>query len=205
MSRPHDDTSIHVGRAKGGNEESLSWVVARFSPALLLQASYRMSTALRRNHDPDDVIADVWMRALPHLPKLEPRNGRLTPVVLKFLSTTLLRRLSELHRKHLKGKPHVIAAGTTESAIDISDDEASVVTHLTRQTAWRRVAAAIESLPPSAREVVVLRGIEQLSNLEVAQRLSESEQAVSVRYRRALDELRRRLRGSIFEELAAAQ
>jgi DNA-directed RNA polymerase specialized sigma24 family protein len=52
--------------------------------------------------------------------------------------------------------------------------------------------------------VVVLRGIEGLSNKEAAEEMDEASTNVSHRYRRALAKLRDRLPRSVFQDLADA-
>jgi len=51
-------------------------------------------------------------------------------------------------------------------------------------------------------EVVVLRGIEQLPNLRVAEMLGERPTTIAMRYRRALERLRAELPGSVFTEFS---
>ncbi len=184
--------------------ESLAWVISRFSPLLRLQASFRVRGPLARLYDPEDVVDEVWVRSLPHIATLTPRDGRLTPVLLRFLGTTLLRLVNELMRKHVRGKPRLM-----EPTSDVSEPLNRLpadVTEASERARRGEVALAIDravtSLSESAREVFVLRGIEQFSNQEVARRLGESEKAVSMRYSRALDALRETLPQSLVDELA---
>src|SRR5262245_40615244 len=51
-SDPDAVTSIHVQRAKHGDEASLDWIVRRFTPLLLAQARYRLGASLRAHYDP---------------------------------------------------------------------------------------------------------------------------------------------------------
>ena len=60
---------------------------------------------------------------------------------------------------------------------------------------------ALQKLEPSEREIIVLRGIEQLSNQEICRALDLQPSAVSMRYRRALGVLRTQLPGSLFDDL----
>ena len=53
------------------------------------------------------------------------------------------------------------------------------------------------------REIILLRGIEELSTKSVAMLLELSPDAVYKRYRRALQKLRARLPGSVFDEIEA--
>src|SRR5262245_53247125 len=93
---PEDPTTYHVRRAREGEESSLRWVVARFTPLLRAAADYRLGKHLRGLYEPEDLLQDVWAVALPRLGDLIPRSERYTPVLLKFLSTTLLRRIQHL-------------------------------------------------------------------------------------------------------------
>lgn len=92
-------TSHHVRLAVRGDHASLEWVVRRFTPPLLAMARYRMGPRLARAAEPEDVVAEVWAIALPRLIGLARRSGRQTPVLFKFLSTTLVHRISKAHRE----------------------------------------------------------------------------------------------------------
>jgi len=198
-----DPTTLHVQRAMTGDVKALTWVVTRFSPLLLAQARYRLGVRLRRLYDPDDLVAEAWAVCLPKLEGLADRPGRHTPVLLRFLSTTLLYRFNNILHKHIVGKPLVADPdGDQESGIDgISEDATGVVTRVLRDEARGAVLAAIEELSPRDQEVVVLRAIEQNPNQEVALLLGETPNTVAVRYKRALERLRHRLPDSIFHDL----
>ena len=198
-------TSLHVRGALGGDAASVDWIVARFSPLLLAQADYRLGPRLRRLHDPRDLVNDVWLRALPRLGAVSPRDGRFTPVVLRFLTTTLLRRIADLFEKHVLGKPAAATAdgGRAGDTLDRLPAEATgVVTRVVAREAAGALAAAIGELAPREREIVVLRGIEQRSTRAVALELGIGEEAVSSRDRRALGRLRAGIAGSVLEQLA---
>src|SRR5262245_6482251 len=94
--RGEDLTTLHLRAALRGDRAGLEWFVERFTPLLLAQASHRLGPELRRLTDPEDLVQDVWVRVLPRLAGLKPRDGRMTPVVLRFASSTLLNRLNSL-------------------------------------------------------------------------------------------------------------
>ena len=60
---------------------------------------------------------------------------------------------------------------------------------------------ALAALPEPLREVLVLRGIEQMPNGEVARRLELSDSAVTRRFQAALQQLREALPDSVFDEI----
>ena len=195
---PNHPTTLHVRRAKDGDGESLAWLVRRLSPLLYAQARLRLGPALRRSIDPDDLVQDVWSVALPALPELEAHEGRETPVLVRFLATTLLYRVNELARRQARRA----GEGDPPPASEVEPPDGSgVVTRFAREEARGAVIQAIDSLDERDRQVVVLRGIEQVSNENAAELLGESANAVSLRYNRALAKLRAKLPASIFDEL----
>ncbi len=193
---PSDSTSFHVLRARTGDDSSLAWIVNRFTPLLLEQARYRIGAALRRRLEPEDLVQEVWAVALPALGGLEPREGRTTPVVLKFLSTTLLYRVNNHARKLVRSREDADPAwGALPAATR------GAVTRAVGAEGHNELLSALDGLSDRDREVVVLRGIEQHSNAKAAELLGETPNAVSLRYNRAIQALRKNLSGAIFDEL----
>lgn len=202
------ETSIHVARAKQGDEESLNWLVRRFTPLLLEQARYRLGPGMRAHCDPEDLVNEVWAIALQTLPELTARDGRATPVLVKFLATTLLYRANALFRKHATRLAREVRPGRPdESDADLiaalPDDTTGVVTDAVRREMGGAVAKALESLDPADREIILLRAVEQNSNKTVAMLLRIEPNAASMRYQRALEKLRARVPGSVFDDLSS--
>ncbi len=202
---PPDATTIHVRRAVGGDRDELDWIVKRFSPLLRVQAEYRIGPDLRRLHDPDDIVNDVWGVALPKLKDLPVRNGRMTPVVLKFLSTAVKFRVSTLVQKHVKGKPKTelpdSESGGKSTLDQLADDVPGVVSQAMRREQRDAVTKALESLAPADKEIIVLRAIEQRQNTEAAELLGLTPGAAAVRYFRALERLKTALPGTVFDDI----
>jgi RNA polymerase sigma factor (sigma-70 family) len=204
----HDDplTSLHVRRALHGDVSSLAWVVERFSPLLLAQARYRLGTRLRLLYDPHDLVNDVWLRALPRLSGIDARDRRVTPVILRFLAITLLNRVSDLFDKHFRGKPLTLEAAASEGsdaeALHLPAAESTdVVSRAVRSENGEALRRVLDEMEPRDREVLVLRGIEQRENQEVAAQLGIDGDAASTRYRRALQRLRDRLPAVLSSDL----
>jgi RNA polymerase sigma factor (sigma-70 family) len=200
-------TSYHVRRARGGDRESLDWLIERFSPLLHAAAEYRLTRSLRRLYDPEDIVNEVWATALPRLPDLSPRDERYTPVLMKFLSTTLLYKIKNLVQKHIRGKPPRAEAGggqggdTAADPLDrIPAQGTGVASRLRKSETRDLVAASLEKLEPRDREIIVLRGIEQHPYQEIAAILGVDAKVLAVRYQRAIDKLRRALPGSVYDE-----
>jgi len=199
-AEPIDLTSLHLWRARKGEQASLSWVVAHFTPFLQAQAQYRIQGGMRRLYDPDDIVDEVWMVALPRIADLNAREGHWTPVVLKFLATTLLNRVSNHLTRYLRNE----ARGPDSSSPSfgtLSSPATSVVGSAARNEARGLLDEALQGLEPHERELLVLRGIEQQANKDVARRLGVEPSTVTRRYQAILGKLQARLPGSIFDQL----
>jgi RNA polymerase sigma factor (sigma-70 family) len=193
----HDLTSVHVRRATGGDAASKAFLVERFSPLLLAQARYRLVHAGRGLCEPEDLVQEVWAIALPRLPDLAEREGRWTPVLVKFLATTLLRCANHVLRRHAAGR----LAPADPDVEQLPAELSGVITRLARQQRADAVQAAIHQLAPEEQEVLVLRGIEQHKNREIAVMLGIDDASVTRRWQKALDHLRAALPGSVLAEL----
>jgi RNA polymerase sigma factor (sigma-70 family) len=189
-------TSLHVQRAIGGDADSLGWIVRRLSPVLLAQADYRMGRYLRSRCEPEDLVSEAWLIALPRLSGLPVADRRATPVLLQFLSTTILNLVRNLARKHARAP-----AAAAERLEHAPAEQSGVVTRAIRGELHDEVRARIQELSAADREVLVLRGIEGLPAAAIAGLLGISADAVSKRYQRALARLRAQLAGSVLDEM----
>lgn len=197
MSDPDARTSLHVRRAQEGDLESLGWLAQRFQPLLVAQARYRLGRIGARTLEPEDLVGEVWAVALPRLAALEARDGRRTPVLLRFLSTTLLQLANNHVRRSLRRGEH----GSDVEGLSAAGRR--ILSEVGAREECAALQRAIDELGERDREVVLLRGVEQLPNADAAALLGETPNAVSLRYRRALVRLRELLPGSVFEELDA--
>jgi RNA polymerase sigma-70 factor, ECF subfamily len=202
-----DLTTLHVRGAVGGDDASRGWIVERFSPLLRMQLDLRLRGAARNYCDPEDLLQEVWTVTLSRLPALQARDGRWTPVLVKYLSTTLMHLINAALRNYIRGdrpRRELSGGGGGASLPSLHGMAGSAIDPGTAASdieMRERMRAAIAELAPRDREVVTMRGIEQQPNKHVAEQLGETEPAVSIRYQRALGRLRAALPGSVFDEL----
>jgi len=193
------ETTILTRRAVAGDIDALNEVVARFAPALLALARHKLGDSPRMACDPEDLVADTWIRALPRLNELEPRNGRITPVIMRFLSTTLVNRYLTMLQKHVLGKPARVGIDEPDGALSAAGT--SALSRLGRDERRNAVHDAIARLGKSDAEIVYLRAIQQIPSQEVAELVGVTPGALKVRYCRALKKLREVLPDSLFTDL----
>ncbi len=206
-SPPHhltsiDQTTLHLRKALAGDLGALDQLVAHLSPLLVAQAIYRMGPILRRHHDPEDLVQDAWLVTLPRLKELPARDGRHTPVLLRFLTTTLLHRVQNLARKYIRESPARSEKDTEDDILaGIPSEQSGVVTKAVRYESASEVRSLLDRLDEVDRDIVLLRGVEQHTNQTVGVLLKMEPKTVSKRYHRVLDRLRTMMPGSIFDEL----
>ena len=116
-------------------------------------------------------------------------------------------RIIDAHRRHRASakrsvdrekplmSPANVDRSTMEIAAQLCDPAITPAAAATMHELARRFEAAIDELEERDREVLLMRHFEHLTNQEVAQALSLTEPAASMRYLRAL----RRLRALIAE------
>ncbi len=197
----HGTTSHHLRGAVAGDMTALDELVRRVTPLLLSAASYRLRSLAGRACEPMDLVQDVWMRTLPRLGQLRERDGRLTPVLLAWLGTTLRRRARDLLETALRRHRTVPLADADDALPEVPEATRGVVSRVVYAENRGLVDTALEALSDSDREIVLLRGVEQVPVVEVATLLAITPSAVKMRYLRALQHLREEVPRSIFDEL----
>jgi RNA polymerase sigma-70 factor (ECF subfamily) len=197
---PDGVTSRFLAGVLAGDLQALDGLVERLTPLLLSLARYRLRQLAPHGHEPMDLVQDVWLRTLPHLHRLVPRDGRLVPVLMEWLGVTMRRRVRDILTMALRRQAAVPTVADGTSAADLQPATRDVVTRVLERERRDLVGRAIEALPLADREVVLLRGIEQLPFAEVAAALGLQEGAAKMRYVRALERLRAELPGSVFDD-----
>lgn len=195
-------TSLHARKAAGGDRDSIEWLVDRLNPLLLAQAAWRLGPNLRRTCDPCDLVHEAWLVLLPKLDTLPLRDGRLTPVLLRYLSTTILGKVRNLLRREARRSGPTI--GDDDSDPMLAGPRSEVVSAVVRRERVCQVQTCLQQLSEADQQIVMLRGIEQFDTALVAERLGITPDAVSKRYQRALRRLSEQLPGSVFSELSGA-
>ena len=154
MATPEEEgaqTTLHVRRAREGDLTSLGWLAERLQPLLLAQARYRLGSL--RAIEPEDLVAEAWCVALPRLAELAPREGRVTPVVLRFLSTTLLRLANNHVRREVRRGGRAEAGRSPETLSAEGRRVLSEVEGRERARALRDELAALTGLTDKADQL----------------------------------------------------
>lgn len=147
-----------------------------------------------------DVVQEVWLRALPRLGDIEPRGGRLTPPLLRFLGSTLVRVCFEAARA--SGREHPAGSGLFDQPPEAANHPVSVLAR--RAEDESQLLHEIEQLGAADRAILLMRIMEGIPNRVIAQELGITESMASRQYLAAVSLLRARLPASLFDEVDVA-
>jgi RNA polymerase sigma-70 factor (ECF subfamily) len=196
---PEDDckTEDLIQRAGEGERAATEELLARNRERLRRMVALRMDARLATRVDASDVVQEALGEASRKLP--EYVRSRPLPFY-PWLRQIAWDRLVDMHRRHVRaqkraaGREHRRYALPDRSAMALADQllasGTSPSAHIAREELRDRMRTALSELPRRAREVLILRHLEQLSTREIASVMGMTEGAVKTQHVRALQRLR---------------
>jgi RNA polymerase sigma factor (sigma-70 family) len=163
------DTDLHCRSAVIAAPELNAWFVREVLP---LEAMLRqfLRRSLRDRSNIDDLVQDVYVRVC------EAANDQIPQPVRPFVFTIARNLLVDRVRRE-----QVVSIEAVEDleALNVVIDTPGPEQNVIAREELRRLQAALDRLPPRAREAVVLRKVEGLSWSEIAQRMNITESTVN--------------------------
>jgi RNA polymerase sigma-70 factor (ECF subfamily) len=199
MANDPPEIETLLARAAAGDGAAWGALLTAHQGRLARMVAFRMDPRLRGRVDAADVVQDAFVEASAHRADYFRAPG--TPLFL-WLRGVVGNKLLEAHRHHLGTR---MRDAKRELPIDAPPPpdatSAALFEHLTagltrpsvaaaRGEVRTRLAAALDGMDPTDREVLAMRHFEQLSNAEAAQVLGIQERAAAKRYLRALERLK---------------
>lgn len=139
--------------------------------------------------DADDLVQDVFVAVLEHLPRFRGESSVATWVTAITLNRCRAWRRRKMLRRLFRSRAHASAMPEMPSAVDRLHDAER----------HERVRQAVRDLPPRDRELIVLRHLEQMELDDIAAVVGASRGAVEVRLHRARAKLKQALRDLVDE------
>lgn len=172
-------------RAKQGSDAALNLLYEQCAGRLLAYIRLRLGRDLRARLESRDILQATLLKSLTHLHELRGDERESLMAWLARIAEREIRDRVDYHRRQRRdaarevGLDEVPIAAAARSALSqvILDEEA------------RRLEAALETLAPDHREVILLRKFEELTFRQVAERLGRSEDACRMLFARAMTAL----------------
>jgi RNA polymerase sigma-70 factor, ECF subfamily len=174
-----------VRRAKDGSDAALNLLYERCAGRLLAYIRLRMGRDLRARLESRDILQATLMKSVTHLHEL---RGNETQPLMAWLARIAEHEIRDRVDYHTRQRRD----GAREVALDdhpVPDEGRSPLSRVILDERARRLEAALDTLTPAHREIILLRKFEELTFGEIAARLGKTEDAARMQFTRAMTAL----------------
>ncbi len=179
-------------RAKAGSADAVNELYERCAGRLLAYIRLRMGRELRARLESRDILQATLLKSVEHLEDFEcQHSGSLMAWLAKIAEHEIRDRADYQHRQRRDAAREVRIE--TDAALPAAARSALSQAILTQEA--EQLEAALESLTPAHREMILLRKFEELPFGEIARRLGKSEDACRMLLARAMTALTLKLAG----------
>lgn len=191
---------LSIFRARQGSEAALQELLHPYRNYLKLLARLRIGRTLQAKLDESDLVQETLLNAWR---AFDTFRGQTEPDLMQWLRSILAYTLAGNLRHHRTAKRDLTLEQQLEREFDQSsrlldgallDRGESPSQNALRRERARQLADAIEQLPPDYREVIILRHLEGLTLVQIADRLSQSANSIQKLWARALVKLHQLLK-----------
>ena len=166
---PQDDTTTLLSdqptveliiRARGGDSAAIEAILQRCLPSLKRWAHGRLPPAARGHLDTGDLVQDAAMNAIARLDTFEPRH---VGAMQAYLRQSVINRIRDEMRRFTR-RPASVALPE-----DFKSEDPSPEDHAIHEQTYARYRAAMNTLKPRERELVIARVEAQWTAPEIAE------------------------------------
>jgi RNA polymerase sigma-70 factor (ECF subfamily) len=173
-------------QAKAGSPEALNTLYERCGGRLLAYIRLRMGRELRSRLESRDVLQSTLLKSVEHFDEF---RGSRTPSLMAWLSAIAEREIRDRADFDRRQRRDAAREVPLETDALLPAHARSALTHAILSEQAEQLEAAIESLAPAHRDVILLRKFQELSFGEIAERLGKSEDACRMQFARAMTAL----------------
>jgi RNA polymerase sigma-70 factor (ECF subfamily) len=181
--------------AKAGNTAALAALLEAWRGYLLAVANDELGSDLRAKVGASDLVQETLIAAND---KFALFRGTSEAELLAWLKVILLNKMTNVTRafreteKRRVDMEEILSPGELNQLLE----SANPLDRMIVREKWERLDAAVARLPPVYRQVIQLRSMQQLSFVEIGERIGRTEEAARKLWSRAVDFLSKLLRPS---------
>lgn len=187
-----------------GDPETLGQLLEPYRGYLRLLARVQIGRRLQGKADASDLVQETFLQAHRGFARFEGRNETVLLAWLRCILATctakLVRRYSGTRARDIdleRTIAHELGSSSGVLERGLVDSGSSPSEAASRRERAAVIADALDQLPAEYREVVLLRQFEGLPFEDVALRMSRTVDSVQKLWVRGLDQLHRRLEGTL--------
>jgi RNA polymerase sigma-70 factor (ECF subfamily) len=173
---PHHDADL-IKRAREGDEAAFEELYERYRPSIYTYIYYRTNDAGLA----EELTSEVFTRLVSKIWTLRIENGSLLPWLYTVARNLVIECYRQRARRQWLPLDEQLAA----------DDSSSPSVRADQQLTQAQLAAALDSLTETQRQVILLKFVEGHSNAEVGKLLGKDEGSIKSLQHRGLAALRR--------------
>jgi RNA polymerase sigma-70 factor (ECF subfamily) len=173
-------------QAKAGSPDALNALYERSASRLLAYIRLRMGRDLRARLESRDILQATLLKSLEHFDDFDGSHSQSLMAWLAKIAEHEIRDRADYGRRQRRDAAREVPI---EPDAALPAAARSALTHAILNEEAHQLEAALESLTPAHRDVILLRKFQELSFGEIALRLGKSEDACRMLLARAMTAL----------------
>jgi len=181
-----DESSIElVARLHAGDQRSWETLYLRYRDRLILSIRCRLGPHLRSRLESEDILQSVFKDVIEDVVRFEHRG---TGSLNRYLHACVLNKIRR-KAEHFSARKRSGEIPLSDSILDRIPGSTEAEPNYIDAERFEMLERALARLPEEMREVIVLRRVEELSNIEAARTIGKTPEATSKLYNRSLARL----------------
>ena len=189
-----EESTVLLREARQGSPDALGELYARYGGRLLAFIRMKMGRDLRARIESRDILQATLLKSFQRLAQFEGGNAATLMGWLVRIAENEIR--DQVDFQHRRRRDVAAAVPLDAGGIDIPASVRSALSAAVLNEQAERLGAALETMEPDHREVIVLRKLEELSFKDVAARMGRSEDACRMLLARAMVALTLKLKAA---------
>lgn len=171
------DPSLGAGMPAPSRLDDLRGWFEQHASVLYCWLRARVKPSLRADFDAEDLLQEVWLRAVRVLPDTSVANPRAW--LLSIAGYVFLEAMRGWQRR-----ARLLAVSADGSHVDVTDEVTTMTRRVARDELRQRFFASLDHLDDDDRQLLLQHGLEGRSLAQVAERLGISTEAAYKRWQR---------------------
>lgn len=182
-----DDEHVYLMQVRK-NPEAIRPLYRHYFPRILAYVAYRVES----RQDAEDLTSEIFLKVVQSIDQFEYRGaGSFAGWIFQIARNTV----NQFYRADGRGAASLLDALPELASPAPAPDEA-----LSQKERWQWLEAALDTLTPRRREIILLRFASGLRNQEIAQVLNLDERTVASHLCRALADLQQQYQQEVLTD-----
>lgn len=178
------ESTALLRRARQGEQDALNALYERAAGKLLAFIRLRLGRSLRTQLESRDILQATFLKSFEHLHQFEQSDAASLMAWLARIAENEIRDRADYHARQRRDARLEVPLEAAHAGVAAA--MRSALTQMLVDEHAGQMEAALETLEPHHREVIILRAFEELSFREIGARLGKSEDACRMLYARAM-------------------